>query len=281
MTFSSAWVEIISWSVLGIGLSLGLKYLAFDDEISLNSGVLVFAVIIVVHILKSYTTISRWFFGARNEREAATPTAPGNALTLPVSTVSNEPLGNATNELMELRQMADVFGSRIPEGRFTAAEIQGFLLMHMDDPLAALEKIDPWVEKMGAAKNLGKNVISNESTAEGGKSRSGKLTSKQRADSLARIQYEGAPEALSDEFLISLLAKTNPTQPDNTSLPNVVFVKGSPSSALFPSDATGIKKLTAYFSYSPKGAATTEDEIWKQKTTVESFNQARQGVEPI
>ena len=272
----SAWFEIISWSMLGIGLSLGLKYLLFDFETLIYSWILASAVTIILHVIKSYATISRWVFGDRDGRKPPTPTAAGKTPTPPAVMASNEPLEGASNELKELREMAANFGSRIPEGRFTAAEVQGFLLMNMESPLTALERINPWVEGMIAAKNTGKNVISFRPTAG-----SGKLTSKQRADMLSRIQYEGAPEALSDEFLISLLARTNPTQPGNTSLPNVVFIKGSPTSALFPSDATGNKKLAAYFSYTPKGAATTEDERREQRATVEFFHQAGQGVESI
>ncbi|KAL1876817.1 hypothetical protein VTK73DRAFT_9194 [Phialemonium thermophilum] len=48
----------------------------------------------------------------------------------------------------ELSRIASEFASKIPDGRFSPAEIQGFLLKRKRSPNKALEDIDIWVEAM-------------------------------------------------------------------------------------------------------------------------------------
>ncbi|KAI9926491.1 hypothetical protein MW887_004256 [Aspergillus wentii] len=46
----------------------------------------------------------------------------------------------------QIAALAAEFASRVPEGEFTAAEIQGYLLKHKDLPEAAIEGAEEWVE---------------------------------------------------------------------------------------------------------------------------------------
>ena len=168
-TSPSAWFGIIGWSILGIGISLGLEYLLIDVETPIDTLIMASAVTLIIHIVEGYATILRWIFGDSVGTEPLTPVAAGRKPVSPVILALNEPLKDVTNELKELRQMAATFGSKISEGRFTAAEIQCFLLMNMESPAAALASIDPWVERMIAAKNERKNIISSKPVTGGGK----------------------------------------------------------------------------------------------------------------
>ena len=48
-----------------------------------------------------------------------------------------------------LRAMARAFATEIPEGAFSAAEIQGFLLKRKRQPGTAVDEIKDWVENRG------------------------------------------------------------------------------------------------------------------------------------
>lgn len=50
--------------------------------------------------------------------------------------------------LDELSKLAAVFASKIPNGQFSPAEIQGFLLKRKKNPRKALEEVGKWVEAM-------------------------------------------------------------------------------------------------------------------------------------
>ncbi|KAJ0419813.1 P-loop containing nucleoside triphosphate hydrolase protein [Aspergillus carlsbadensis] len=54
----------------------------------------------------------------------------------------------------ELETLADAFSKRIPQGRFSVAEVQGFLLRYKRQPHEACEKVGEWVEEMEAAKSM-------------------------------------------------------------------------------------------------------------------------------
>lgn len=43
--------------------------------------------------------------------------------------------------------LASQFAKRVPEGKFSIAALQGYLMTYKDDPLAAIEHIDAWVHK--------------------------------------------------------------------------------------------------------------------------------------
>ena len=59
----------------------------------------------------------------------------------------------------ELREMARQFARSIPIGKFTPAEVQGFLLRRRKDPQKALAEVNEWREELLKSKELGKNVI--------------------------------------------------------------------------------------------------------------------------
>ncbi|MCJ1432232.1 hypothetical protein MMC27_001588 [Xylographa pallens] len=167
-------------------------------------------------------------------------------------------------EREELQEMARVFGSRIPENRFTPAEVQGFLIMNMEDPAAALAGIDDWVARLLAAKDRGTNIIPREDF--------GEFTPKPNVGQVTTPPNSGNNQ---HEPPMTAVQSTDPSDQ------NVVFLEGSPSSHIFPSATRGYKKLTAYFCYSPKGAATSLQEKQRQHNTVQYFQQASKALEAI
>jgi chaperone BCS1 len=54
----------------------------------------------------------------------------------------------------ELEALADSFSKRIPQGRFSVAEVQGFLLRYKRQPHEACEKVGEWVEEMDETKSM-------------------------------------------------------------------------------------------------------------------------------
>lgn len=52
----------------------------------------------------------------------------------------------------ELAHIATLFAAKIPDGQFSPAELQGFLLKRKKTPRRALEEVDVWVEGMLAQK---------------------------------------------------------------------------------------------------------------------------------
>lgn len=59
----------------------------------------------------------------------------------------------------EMRGIADEFGRRIPEGMFSPAEIQGFLLKRKKSPRKALEDVAVWVEASMKQKETKSKVL--------------------------------------------------------------------------------------------------------------------------
>lgn len=58
-----------------------------------------------------------------------------------------------------LADMARSFAVQIPEGKFSPAEIQGFLLTLKYEPLKAVEKVGEWRDALLGAKKKGKKVV--------------------------------------------------------------------------------------------------------------------------
>ena len=58
-----------------------------------------------------------------------------------------------------LHRMAAEFAMYIPAGKFTPAEVQGYLLRRRKSPVKALEEAGDWRDELLAAKDAGKNVI--------------------------------------------------------------------------------------------------------------------------
>lgn len=61
-------------------------------------------------------------------------------------------------ESEELKEIADQFASKIPDGMCSPAEIQGFLLKRKKDPRKALKDVSAWVEGLKEQKDLTKLV---------------------------------------------------------------------------------------------------------------------------
>ncbi|KAH6626891.1 BCS1 N terminal-domain-containing protein [Chaetomium sp. MPI-SDFR-AT-0129] len=69
--------------------------------------------------------------------------------------IDNKPMTHA-----ELLHLADQFGSRVPAGQFSPAELQGFLLMRKKTPRRALAEIDAWVQGVLKQRAGGSKVLS-------------------------------------------------------------------------------------------------------------------------
>lgn len=59
----------------------------------------------------------------------------------------------------DLSHIAGEFAQKIPDGRFSPAEIQGFLLKRKKEPRRALEEVDAWVEAMVRLKDNKTKVL--------------------------------------------------------------------------------------------------------------------------
>ncbi|KAI2619071.1 BCS1 N terminal-domain-containing protein [Hypomontagnella submonticulosa] len=67
--------------------------------------------------------------------------------------------GDPDSPKHELQAIAEEFGSKIPGGAFSPAEIQGYLLMRKKEPRKALEEADEWVEGMVKQKKLRTKIV--------------------------------------------------------------------------------------------------------------------------
>jgi len=59
----------------------------------------------------------------------------------------------------ELRALAREFAARVPEGMFSPAELQGFLLKRKKDPRKACEEVEKWVAGMLEVKRAGGKLV--------------------------------------------------------------------------------------------------------------------------
>lgn len=68
----------------------------------------------------------------------------------PGAVVASEALGDHRLDLTleELKEIAREFAAKIPDGQFSPAELQGFLLKRKKDPRKAVGEAGPWVEAM-------------------------------------------------------------------------------------------------------------------------------------
>ena len=177
------------------------------------------------------------------------------------NTKMKSPLSNASKpkealalddqDAQELCHMASTFSSRVPEDKFTPAEIQNFLLMNMMEPEAALAGIGAWVAEMLRAKE-----------------RTGDGVNRKVAKDQGEPRIEAPPQL-------------NQVQAIDPLKPEAMFLVGSPESADFPLRTHENKKLSTFHSYIPKGDAITAEEKEKQRKIVEYFEHANNNVEPI
>jgi chaperone BCS1 len=59
----------------------------------------------------------------------------------------------------KISELADCFASKLPEAAITAAEVQGFLLEHRQNPEHAVEMVEAWAAALITAKENGKNIV--------------------------------------------------------------------------------------------------------------------------
>ena len=73
---------------------------------------------------------------------------------------------SSTVEAVKLEDISVQFADKLPDGVFSPAEIQGFLLMRKKDPLQALVEVEEWREKLLESKADKSRTNTNDSTAE-------------------------------------------------------------------------------------------------------------------
>jgi chaperone BCS1 len=59
----------------------------------------------------------------------------------------------------KLTEMRDEFAEKLPEGKFSPAEIQGFLLMRKKEPFRALAEVESWRDQMLEAKAKNNRIV--------------------------------------------------------------------------------------------------------------------------
>lgn len=96
----------------------------------------------------------------------ATPTTTGGTPLIATNetsnTASNGKLLNAIVEEVqgdELNRLSLRFAEQIPDGLFSPAELQGFLLKRKKDPRKACDEIGSWVEGMLEVKRVGGKLV--------------------------------------------------------------------------------------------------------------------------
>jgi chaperone BCS1 len=60
----------------------------------------------------------------------------------------------------DLSYLAGEFAEKVPDGLFSPAEIQGFLLRRKTDPRKAVLEVEAWVEGMKEQKRMGTKLVS-------------------------------------------------------------------------------------------------------------------------
>lgn len=89
----------------------------------------------------------------KGEKEEATA-MPTNGHAVQTAAAEKFPASEALGDhrlditMEELREIAREFAELVPEGQFSPAELQGFLLKRKKDPRKAVEEVKPWVESM-------------------------------------------------------------------------------------------------------------------------------------
>jgi chaperone BCS1 len=58
----------------------------------------------------------------------------------------------------DISSLADKFADIVPSNKLTPAEVQGYLLVHREDPVEAVTEAEPWVQKTIETKEKGANV---------------------------------------------------------------------------------------------------------------------------
>ena len=87
--------------------------------------------------------------GKSKKAELTPPSTPESAST---------PLPEE-EKVPSLEEIAAEFASKLPDGEFTPAEIQGFLLVHKKEPKKALAEVEAWRDKLQAAKAAKSKVV--------------------------------------------------------------------------------------------------------------------------
>lgn len=181
-------------------------------------------------------------------------------------------ISESASEEEELRAMARTFAGKIPEEKFTPAEVQGFLLMNVDDPAEALANVDAWVERMLITKEERRNVIEEESRKKitsAADSADGSVLSETSDSTLINsvVRLADLPDT-DDTFETASKSTVGNQLPDDNNMVTPT------TTTLWPSDAKGNRRMSEYFSYRPKGAAVSEEEKQQQKRTSEYFKNA-------
>ena len=94
-----------------------------------------------------------------DEIETLTAGKPKVELTPPSTPESSTTPPPEEEKTPSLEDIAADFASKLPDGEFTPAEIQGFLLVHKKEPKKALAEVGAWRDKLQAAKAAKSKVV--------------------------------------------------------------------------------------------------------------------------
>jgi mitochondrial chaperone BCS1 len=102
-------------------------------------------------------------------KELTPPATPTTTGPMPLQS-SNEAANSATNGKLlnaiveevqgeQLSRLASRFAEKIPDGLFSPAELQGFLLKRKKNPRKACEEVGKWVDAMLEVKRVGGKLV--------------------------------------------------------------------------------------------------------------------------
>ncbi|KAI0834157.1 P-loop containing nucleoside triphosphate hydrolase protein [Hypoxylon sp. FL0890] len=86
----------------------------------------------------------------------STPTLPNGHIPEPINLTKSNDLDIPIEELPAI---AEKFSLKIPDGQFSPAQIQGYLLKRKKHPLKALQEADKWVEGLVKQKELKTKIL--------------------------------------------------------------------------------------------------------------------------
>jgi hypothetical protein len=119
----------------------------------------------------------------------------------------------------DISKMAETFAKQVPADKLTPAEVQGFLLVHRDDPEAAVNEIAEWAAKTIERKAAGANVdtFASETAPAEGDGEDGDEEGHDSAVDFAELEKDGNSDASTQELEVDPFAVLAPPPPPGLS----------------------------------------------------------------
>jgi chaperone BCS1 len=154
----------------------------------------------------------------------------------PEELLESEKGGECRHDIFAL---ADQFADIVPADRLTPAEVQGYLLVHREDPVEAVEQASTWVQKTLETKDKGVNVESfagqEEAEAKEDKQNSKSRRKSKHDESRKTLHpdhrdYVGHAETVDDETTSQQYSSSSPTEDytSHTTTPPSSYASESP-----------------------------------------------------